>query len=237
MWPKAPEKSMCAQQLQLAAANSSEQTRQTVCLWMEVWSSAMGPERVLPNSEDELGEEERPADGALLPPVWSGGEGGEEEEEEGGEGEEEEEVNNGGYYYQPLNQDPDGLNSGEQPGEEGEERGEEAPSHTEQLQQVQHRIEVMGLHLPEAPSPDSDEEEDPEGAAAQRSRASIPMDADHVELVKRTMAAVALPSLGVPSWATEISDDQWKDMVQNTLQSRQSSGALRLTRRGNINGP
>ncbi|KAE8280922.1 Male-enhanced antigen 1 [Larimichthys crocea] len=168
---------------------------------MEVWSSAMGPERVLPNSEDELGEDERPADGALLP-VWSGGEGG------GEEGEEEE---------------PDG--------------GEDAPSHTEQLQQVQHRIEVMGLHLPEAPPPDSDEEEDPEGAAAQRSRASIPMDADHVELVKRTMAAVALPSLGVPSWAQEISDDQWKDMVQNTLQSRQSAPALRLARRGNLSGP
>ncbi|KAG8000402.1 hypothetical protein GBF38_002870, partial [Nibea albiflora] len=79
---------------------------------MEVWSLAMGPERVLPNSEDELGEDERPADGALLP-VWSGGEGGGEEgEEEGGgemelDGEEEEEeeegeeVNNGEYYYQP----------------------------------------------------------------------------------------------------------------------------------------
>lgn len=140
----------------------------------------------------------------------------------------------------------------------------------------------MGLHLPEAPPPDSDEEEDPEGAAAQRSRASIPMDAgrtcplwapvlsdsvfcppppqqhqslftrlksflcpditsclpaDHVELVKRTMAAVALPSLGVPSWAREISDEQWKDMVQNTLQSRQSASALRLGRRSNVSGP
>ncbi|XP_059179936.1 male-enhanced antigen 1 [Centropristis striata] len=216
---------------------------------MEVWSSAMGPERVLPNSEDELGEEERPADGALLP-VWSGGEGGGEEEEEeeevggvGGEGgemeldgeeeEEEEEEDSGGYYYQPLNQEPDGLNGGEQPGEEG---GEDA-SHTEQLQQVQQRIEVLGLHLPEAPPPDSDEEEDPEGAAALRSRASIPMDADHVELVKRTMAAVALPSLGVPSWAREISDDQWKDMVQNTLETRQSAAALRLPRRSNLNGP
>lgn len=45
---------------------------------------------------------------------------------------------------------------------------------------------------------------------------------DHVELVKRTMAAVALPSLGVPAWAQEISDDQWKDMVELTLQKRQS---------------
>ncbi|XP_069033307.1 male-enhanced antigen 1 [Embiotoca jacksoni] len=206
---------------------------------MEVWSSAMGPERVLPRSEDDLGEEERPVEGGLLQggAVWSGGEGGGEEEEgemevNGEEEEEGEEVNSGGYYYQPLNQEP-----GEQPEEEDEDRGAEPgeePTHAEQLQQVQHRIEVMGLHLPEAPPSDSDEEEDAEGAAAQRSRASIPMDADHVELVKRTMAAVALPSLGVPPWAEEISDDQWKDMVQNTLQSRQSTGGLRLPRRSNV---
>uniref|UniRef100_A0A3Q0R3P2 Male-enhanced antigen 1 n=1 Tax=Amphilophus citrinellus TaxID=61819 RepID=A0A3Q0R3P2_AMPCI len=186
----------------------------------------MGPERVLPSSEDELGEDERPADGTLMPPpgtVWGGGE---EDEEEEGDGEtemdgEEEDGGGGGYYYQPLNQEPDGV----QPEDDEEERGE-AASHAEQLQQVQQRIEqVMGLHLPEAPPPDSDEEEDPEGAAAQRSRASIPMDA-HVELVKRTMAAVALPSLGVPPWAREISDDQWKDMVRDTLQSRQSAAAL-----------
>ncbi|XP_067466977.1 male-enhanced antigen 1 [Thunnus thynnus] len=217
---------------------------------MEVLSSAMGPERVLPSSEDE---DERPADGEMLPvgAVWSGGEGGgedeEEEEEEGAEmeldgeeeEEEEEEVNSGGYYYQPLNQEPDGLNASAPPPEEEEEEEEEergqAPSHAEQLQQVQQRIEVMGLHLPEAPPPDSDEEEDPEGAAAQRSHASIPMDADHVELVKRTMAAVALPSLGVPAWAKEISDDQWKDVVENAMQSRQSAAALRLNRRNNIN--
>ncbi|KAK2921507.1 male-enhanced antigen 1 [Channa argus] len=211
---------------------------------MEVCSSVMGPERVLPSSEDELGENERPADGAPLPigAVWSGVEAGAEEEEEGGgemelDGEEEEEGDNsGGYYYQPLNQDPDGVNSGEQVEDEDEDRGEGA-SHTEQLQQVQQRIEVMGLHLPEAPPPDSDEEEDPERASALRSRASIPMDADHVELVKRTMAAVALPSFGVPAWAREISDDQWKDMVQHTLQSRQSAGALHLGRRSTVNGP
>ncbi len=56
-----------------------------------------------------------------------------------GEEEEEDEVNSGGYYYQPLNQEPDGMNSSEQQGEEGEA---EAPSHTEQLQHVQQRIEV-----------------------------------------------------------------------------------------------
>ncbi|XP_029282076.1 male-enhanced antigen 1 [Cottoperca gobio] len=206
---------------------------------MEVWSSAMGPERVLPNSEDELGEDERPADGALLS-VWSGGEGGEGEEEgeDGGEmeldGEEEEEEegnSGGGYYYQPLNQEPEGANNNN-PEQPGEDRGEDGPSHTEQLQQVQHRIQVMGLHLPPPPV---DGEEDDEAAAALRSRASIPMDADHVELVKRTMAAVALPSLAVPSWAREISDDQWKDMVENTLQSRES--AATLPHRSNISGP
>lgn len=54
---------------------------------------------------------------------------------------------------------------------------------------------------------------------------------DHVELVKRTMAAINLPTLGIPTWAQDISDDQWKDMVQQTLQSRQSSAGLRLERK------
>ncbi|KAM6915821.1 male-enhanced antigen 1 [Xenentodon cancila] len=205
---------------------------------MEVWSSTMGPERVFPSSEDELGEEERPVEGGLLPvaAVWSVGEEGGEDgvgAELDGEEEEEEEESGGGYYYQPLNQE-EGQNGGEQP-EDGDEDGGQEHPHTEQP--LQHRIQMMGLHLPEAPPPDSDEEEDPEEAAAQRSRASIPMDADHVELVKRTMAAVALPSLGVPPWAREISDDQWKDMVEHTLQSRQSAAALRMKGRGSISGP
>ncbi|KAM3862883.1 male-enhanced antigen 1 [Diretmus argenteus] len=187
---------------------------------MEVVSSAMGPERILPNSEDELGEEEeRPAEGALPGgEVWSEGGGEEEEEEEDGN-------DSGGYYYQPLTQDPDGLTVAEPP--LGEENGGGVNG---ELQEVQERIEAMGLHLPPAPPPDSDEE-DVEGAAAQRSHASIPMDEDHVELVKRTMAAVALPSLGIPAWAQEISDDQWKDMVQHTLETRQSAAALRLHRK------
>lgn len=42
-------------------------------------------------------------------------------------------------------------------------------------------FQAMGLHLP--PPPDSDEEEDPEGAAAQRSEASIPMDAGEAALL------------------------------------------------------
>ncbi|XP_010894535.1 male-enhanced antigen 1 [Esox lucius] len=178
----------------------------------------MGPERILPNSEEELGQE-RPSDGGVaeVGGEWSG------DEDEGGVGGEEEE--NGGYYYQPLNQDPDGLNGapGDQP--------EDMPPVAEQLQAVQERIESMGLHLPQPPPEDSDAEEDPEAAAAQRSAASIPMDEDHVELVKRTMAAVALPTLAIPAWAQQISDDQWKDMVQQTLQTRQSSEGLRLERK------
>ncbi|KAL4641137.1 male-enhanced antigen 1 [Arapaima gigas] len=183
----------------------------------------MGPERVLPNSEEELGQE-RLSDGGLseVGGEWSGEDG---EEDDGGLGEDTD-GEGGGYYYQPLNQDPDGLTASAQL-----DQPEEIGSHAEQLQDVQERIEAMGLFLPEPPGLDSDEEEDPEAAAAQRSRGSIPMDADHVELVKRTMAAVNLPTLGIPAWAKEISDDQWKDMVQRTLQSRQSSAALRLERK------
>lgn len=118
---------------------------------MEVCSSAMGPERVLPSSEDELGEDERPTDGTLPPgAMWGGGNGEEEEavgemEPDGEEEEDEEDGSGGGYYYQPLNQEPDGVNGGEQPEDEEEKRGEEtgeAASHSEQLQQVQQRIEV-----------------------------------------------------------------------------------------------
>lgn len=91
----------------------------------------------------------------------------------------------------------------------------------------------MGLHLPEPPPPDSDEEEGAE-LEAQRSQASIPMDADHVALVKRTMAAVALPSLVVPAWAEQMSEDQWNAVVQCALTNRQSAAALRRPRRGNL---
>ncbi|XP_052427996.1 male-enhanced antigen 1 [Carassius gibelio] len=174
----------------------------------------MGPERILPKPEEELQERASEPSEPAEPEDWSG----EDLEEEG------EEEDTTGYYYQPLNQDPDGMNgSHTEPADEG--------TAAEQLQDVQDRIEAMGLFLPQAPPPDSDEEEDPEGAAAQRSHASIPMDPDHVELVKRTMAAINLPTLGIPAWAQEISDDQWKDMVQQTLQSRQSSAGLRLERK------
>ncbi len=47
------------------------------------------------------------------------------------------------------------------------------------------------------------------------------------------MAAVNLPTLGIPAWAQGISDDQWKDMVQQTLESKQSSAGLRQERMWN----
>ncbi|CAL8297639.1 unnamed protein product [Merluccius merluccius] len=197
---------------------------------MEVAVAAgdMGPERILPNSEDDLGQE-RPSDGAVPDAVvvgggqWGGEDVDEEEEEGGGDGGEEEE--DAGYYYQPLNQDPEGA-GGLDP----------ADPHAEQLHEVQDRIEAMGLHLPPPPPPDSDDDEEaePEGDVAERSHASIPMDEDHVELVKRTMATIALPTLGVPAWARDISEDQWTDMVQHTLQTHQSSSALRMPRGGDL---
>ncbi|XP_063774808.1 male-enhanced antigen 1 [Pseudophryne corroboree] len=113
----------------------------------------------------------------------------------GGE-EEEEEDTQGGYQYQPLNQDP----------EDGAQTENE----------LQERLQAMRLHLP-GPPVDSDDEDD--GEAAQ---SSIPMDADHVELVKRAMAAVKLPSLSVPPWAQQISDADWEHLVHQTIQSRAS---------------
>lgn len=179
-------------------------------------TQVMGPERVLPSSEEDLGQER---ESEPVVEEWSGEDG---EGEDGAPGEEEEEEDTTGYYYQPLNQEPDAVNS-----HHTEQQDEQ--THADQLQEVQERIEAMGLFLPQPPAPDSDEE-DPEGAAA-CSHASIPMDPDHVELVKKTMAAVNLPSLGIPAWAREISDDQWEDMVQKTLQSRQSSAGLLLQRK------
>ncbi|XP_051648923.1 male-enhanced antigen 1 [Manacus candei] len=131
---------------------------------------------------------------------WSGDEEEEEEEEEEG---------GGGYLYQPLSQEPE-----QGPGEAG-------PG-------LQERLQMLRLHLPDPPTDSEEEEEDvAEGAAAQSSRSSIPMDAEHVELVKRTMASVKLPTLGIPAWASQISEEQWKDVVQRTLQARQSLGGPR----------
>lgn len=97
----------------------------------------MGPERILPNSEDELGQD-RPSEGGV--PEFGGEWSGEDIDEDEGEGgaEEGEEDENGDYYYQPLNQDPDGLNA--IPVNQPEEMGSQ--THAEQLQDVQERLEV-----------------------------------------------------------------------------------------------
>uniref|UniRef100_A0A8D0G0M3 Male-enhanced antigen 1 n=1 Tax=Strix occidentalis caurina TaxID=311401 RepID=A0A8D0G0M3_STROC len=124
---------------------------------------------------------------------WSGDEEEEEEEEEEGGG--------GGYLYQPLSQEPEQGPGEVPPGASPGGGGDPA----------------AGLHLPDPPADSEEEEEEAaaaEGAAAQSSQ--------HVELVKRTMASVKLPTLGIPAWATQISEDQWKDVVQRTLQARQS---------------
>ncbi|XP_068088714.1 male-enhanced antigen 1 isoform X2 [Hyperolius riggenbachi] len=111
--------------------------------------------------------------------------------------EEDEEDAQSGYQYQPLNQEP------------------EDSAQTES--DLQERLQAMRLHLPDPPV-DSEDEEDGHAAPS-----SIPMDADHVELVKRTMAAVKLPSLSVPLWAQQISDADWEHVVHQTIQSRSAA--------------
>lgn len=61
----------------------------------------------------------------------------------------------------------------------------------------------MGLFLPQPPAPDSDEEEDPEGAAAHRSRASIPMDAG--KTLSFLMLIVAVNSMHIEYKSASLS--------------------------------
>ncbi|OCT77438.1 male-enhanced antigen 1 [Xenopus laevis] len=112
----------------------------------------------------------------------------------GGEVEEDDGEVQSGYQYQPLNQDP----------EEG----------TQTEGDIQERLEAMGLHLPEPPADSEDEDESEEAAS------SIPMDTAHVELVKKTMAGIKLPTLSVPLWAQQISDVEWEHVVHQAIQSR-----------------
>uniref|UniRef100_A0A8C8SWI0 Male-enhanced antigen 1 n=1 Tax=Pelusios castaneus TaxID=367368 RepID=A0A8C8SWI0_9SAUR len=169
----------------------------------------MGPERICPNEHEELGPQEVPEGSPDPTGDWSSEEP-EEEEEEG----------SNGYFYQPLNQDP----------EQGSWApvllaAEDTPGTSETGPGIQERLQMLRLHLPDPPV-DSEEEEEV-GAAAQSSQSSIPMDPEHVELVKRTMAGVKLPTLGIPAWASEISEDQWAAMVQRTLQARQNLSTSR----------
>ncbi|CAH2256633.1 male-enhanced antigen 1 [Pelobates cultripes] len=81
---------------------------------------------------------------------------------------------------------------------------------------IQDRLQAMRLHLPDPPVDSDDEDES--GA----STGSIPMDPDHVELVKNAMAAVKLPSISIPIWAQQISDADWDHLVHQTIQCRTS---------------
>ncbi|XP_002714730.3 male-enhanced antigen 1 isoform X1 [Oryctolagus cuniculus] len=165
-------------------------------------ADTMGPERIFPNQTEELGPHQGPTEGTG---DWSSEEPEEEQEETG--------AGPAGYSYQPLNQDPE------------QEEVELAPVGDAEdiVADIQDRIQALGLHLPDPPLESEDEEE--EGATALGNHSSIPMDPEHVELVKRTMAGVSLPAPGVPAWAQEISDAQWEDVVQKALQARQASPA------------
>lgn len=39
------------------------------------------------------------------------------------------------------------------------------------------------------------------------------------------MAGVKLPTLGIPAWASQISDEQWQAVVQRALQARHGAGS------------
>ncbi|XP_041512155.1 male-enhanced antigen 1 isoform X2 [Microtus oregoni] len=162
----------------------------------------MGPERIFPNQTEDLGPHQGPTEGTG---DWSSEEPEEEQEETG--------AGPAGYSYQPLNQDPEQEEVELAPVGEGEDGAAD----------ILDRIQALGHHLPDPPLDSEDEDE--EGAAALSSHSSIPMDPEHVELVKRTMAGVSLPAPGVPAWAREISDAQWEDVVQKALQARQASPA------------
>ncbi|XP_078398939.1 male-enhanced antigen 1 [Cetorhinus maximus] len=173
---------------------------------MEVGSFRMSPERVLPEPEDEQQAQELGPGPA--PAHWSSEEDEEEETEAAGDSPDSPGPGpGGGYQYLPLNQEP-GLG----PSENGASE-----------QDIGERLQELRLFLPEAPA-DSDEEDE---GAAESSRHSIPMDPEHVELVKRTMAAIKIPSLGIPSWAQEISDEQWQSVVQQTIETRRTTVAVK----------
>ncbi|XP_045150758.1 male-enhanced antigen 1 [Echinops telfairi] len=161
----------------------------------------MGPERIFPNHTEELGPHVGPAEGTG---DWSSEEHEEEPEEVG--------AGPAGYSYQPLNQDPEPEETEMAPVGDGEDA----------VADIQERIQALGLHLPDPPLESEDEEE---GATGLSSHSSIPMDPEHIELVKRTMAGISLPAPGVPAWAQEISDAQWEDVVQKALQARHTTQA------------
>ncbi|KAF4016236.1 hypothetical protein G4228_007557 [Cervus hanglu yarkandensis] len=155
----------------------------------------MGPKRIFPNQTEGLGPHQGPTEGTGN---WSS---------------EETEAGPAGYSYQPLNQDPEQEEVELAPVGDGEDV----------VADIQDRIQALGLHLPDPPLESEDEYE--QGATALNNHSSIPMDPEHVELVKRTMAGISLPAPRVPAWAHEISDAQWEDVVHKALQAQQAAPA------------
>ncbi|NWI08718.1 MEA1 protein, partial [Crypturellus soui] len=136
---------------------------------------------------------------------WSGDEEDDEEEEE------EESGGGGGYLYQPLSQDAEAGG-----GEQGPvaDTGREL---AERLQVARREAAAAGAGRSRPPPRCGLPARGPPRAAA---AAHPPPPAAHVELVKRTMAAVRLPSRGVPAWARALSEEQWQEAVRRALQAR-----------------
>ncbi|KAM5340227.1 LOW QUALITY PROTEIN: male-enhanced antigen 1-like [Glossophaga mutica] len=163
----------------------------------------MGPECTFPNQTEELGLHQGPTEGTGN---WSTEEPEEEQKETG--------AGPVGYFYQSVpNQDPEPEEVELAPVGDGENV----------VVDIQDRVRALGLHLPNPPFQSNDEDE--EGATTPNNHSSIPMYPEYVELVKRTMAGVSLPTPGPPAWAWEISDAQWEDVVQKVLQAWQASPA------------
>ncbi|KAM7243012.1 hypothetical protein CapIbe_005506 [Capra ibex] len=162
----------------------------------------VGPECIFPNQTEELGLHRGPMEGTG---DWSSEEPEEEQEERG--------AGPAGYSYQPLNQDPESEEVELAPMGDGEDV----------VADIQDQTKALGLHLPDPPL--ESEDKDKQGATALNNHSSIPMDPEHVELVKRTMAGISLPAPGVPAWAHQISDAQWEDVVPKALQARQVTPA------------
>lgn len=90
----------------------------------------------------------------------------------------------------------------------------------------------MGLFLPQPPAPDSDEEEDPEGAAAHRSRASIPMDAGEILSFLTLILVAAVYNYAYGALVHLSTNEGNKKPTMSALPSHPHSQDLGLVRLG-----
>lgn len=56
-------------------------------------------------------------------------------------------------------------------------------------------------------------------AGQSQDRSDIVLDKDKVDTIKKVMSRISLPPSAVPQWASEITSDEWSDMVQKKLNS------------------